>query len=443
VGVSYSSRPRRGGAGGRGHQVKKRAGILFFLLFLVGVSASLCRAQEWPLTQDDIKILLIGGAKPEKMIEMIKQRGVDFQMNPDLAKKFHDLGATDAVIEAIQHATVKRSASSASSAASAAPSAAASPEKTSEAAKASPAAAPAQSSASVQEKINSTLAEKAPMVDENGSVESDSPPETGTSTAAAASTTPAPAKAPVLTDPSPAEIQKIIQEFAAKEKLFKEARDRYAYHQINKVEELGPNDEVVGTFRQDWDILFDDSGKRVEQVTYAPVNTLKGLIMTEEDLNSMRSIQPFVLTSDDLPEYDIKYLGHVKVDYITTYVFHVRPKEMKKGKQYFDGIVWVDDRDLQIVKSEGKPVPEIRNKHGENLFPRFTTYRQQIDGKFWFPTYTMADDTLYFPGNPVHMKEVIRYTNYKQFKATSTIKVVSTVDDEKSKTPAKPNPPKP
>jgi len=178
----------------------------------------------------------------------------------------------------------------------------------------------------------------------------------------ATTATPEPSK--VLTDPSPDQVQRIIQEFAAKEKLFKQARDNYTYHQVNKVEELGPDNEVEGVYEQEWDILFDDSGKRIERVTYAPADTLKKIMITEEDITSMRNTQPFVLTTDELPEYEIKYLGHVKVDEITAYVFSVRPKEIVKGHQYFQGVVWVDDQDLQIVKSEGKPVPELRTKKG-------------------------------------------------------------------------------
>ncbi len=239
-----------------------------------------------------------------------------------------------------------------------------------------------------------------------------------------------------LTDPSPDQIQKIIQEFAAKEKLFKEARDNYTYHQINKVEELGPDNEIEGVYEQEWDILFDDSGKRIERVTYAPADTLKNIRLTEEDLTSFRNTQPFVLTTDELPEYEIKYLGHVKVDEITAYVFSIRPKEIQKGHQYFQGVVWVDDQDLQIVKSEGKPVPELHTKKGENLFPRFTTYREQIDGKYWFPTYTMADDTLYFSSGSVHIKEVLRYTDYKQFK--SKVRIVSATPTDQPNAPAIP-----
>src|SRR5207244_9779030 len=119
----------------------------------------------------------------------------------------------------------------------------------------------------------------------------------------------------------------------------------------------------------------------------------KQLLISPEDLNAFRNLQPFVLTVDELPDYELKYLGHVKVDELTAYVFSVRPKELKKGRQYFQGVVWVDDRDLQIVKSEGKNVPQHRSKHAENetLFPRLATYREQMDGKFCFPPHPIAD----------------------------------------------------
>ena len=184
----------------------------------------------------------------------------------------------------------------------------------------------------------------------------------------AAPAAPARASSPALKDPSPQEIQHIIQEFAAKEKVFREARNNYTYHQINKVQEFGPDNQIVGTFEEEWDILYDDSGKRIEKVTYAPVNSLKNLIMTKEDYEGFRNIQPFVFTTDELPEYEITYLGHVAVDEITAYVFRIRPKEIEKNKQYFQGEVWVDDHDLQIVKSNGKQVPQDKTHHGqENL----------------------------------------------------------------------------
>jgi len=332
------------------------------------------------------------------------------QMNPDLAQKFHDLGASEGLIDALQKAGNR-----VAEATSRAP--APSESKPNAPAEAAAAAANAPVAALAAPQV---AAEAKPV--------------------AAAPTT---ASAPGLKDPSPEEIQHIIREFAAKEKIFREARNNYTYHQINKVQELGPENEVVGTFEQEWDILYDDSGKRIERVTYAPTPSLRNLIVTQEDIESFRTIQPFVLSTDELPEYDVKYLGHVKVDEITAYVFSIRPKELQKGRVYFQGVVWVDDRDLQIVKTEGKTVPELKGKKGQNLFPRFTTWREQIDGKFWFPTYTLADDTLYFPnGPPVHMKEIVRYTDYKQFRSGVRILTVESIDKQKDTTtssPAAPN----
>ena len=434
------------------------------LLGIIGLLGLGTARAERPLSKDDVSLLLLGGSPGDKIIQMIQQRGVDFQMSPDLAKKFHDLGASDDLIEALQKIANKPAAVTPSvpPPASKPNSPEAIPEPATAEAKpnapetpaaapvpatpAAPAAPPPSSSEPVLH-VRKPAAPPAPAAASTpGPARASAQPSPSIVPAApAAAEKPAApsaetvASTPGLKDPSPEEIQRIIREFAAKEKVFRAARNNYTYHQINKVQELGPDNEVVGTYEQEWDILYDDSGKRIERVTYAPTATLKGLIVTQEDIENFRNIQPFVLTTDDLPEYDIKYLGHVKVDQIVAYVFSLRPKEIQKNRLYFQGVVWVDDRDLQIVKSEGKTVPELKGKKGQNLFPRFTTWREQIDGKFWFPTYTMADDTLYFPnGPPVHMKEIVRYNDYKQFKSGTRILNVESMD--KQKEPATPPP---
>ena len=213
--------------------------------------------------------------------------------------------------------------------------------------------------------------------------------------------------------------QEIIQKFAAKETEFKAARDAYTYRQTIKVET--PDDG--GTFEQTWDVLFDDQGRRVENVIFAPQSSLQLVSMSREDFEDIRNVLPFVLTTAEIPLYDISYAGRQQEDELTTYVFDVRPKQILQGKRYFDGRIWVDDHDFQIVKTKGRTVPEFRAsgpgkrvKAGqENLFPAFTTWREQIDGQYWFPTYTRADDTLHFSTGDVRIRETIKYTNYKRF----------------------------
>jgi hypothetical protein len=209
----------------------------------------------------------------------------------------------------------------------------------------------------------------------------------------------------------------IIKRFAAKEKEFKEARDQYTYRQTVKVQTLDGN-TVTGEYGEVFDVLFDDKGKRLENVVFAPQSTLEngGISMTKEDFDDIRNRLPFVLTSDEVPEYDILYVGQQQEDELRCYVFDIAPKTIEKNKRYFQGRVWVDDHDFQIVKSFGKTVPDIRKKKGEeNLFPKFTTWREQIDGQYWFPTYTKADDTLHFSLQSVHIREIVKYENYQRF----------------------------
>jgi len=226
--------------------------------------------------------------------------------------------------------------------------------------------------------------------------------------------------------PLPAD--EIIRKFADKEKEFKIARANYVYRQDIRVQTLNANDRVTGEWRQVWDITFDPSGKRVERVVLAPASTLQSISLTSQDLQDFREIQPFVLTSDDIGKYNVKYLGKEMVDEIDCYVFDVSPKTIEKNQRYFQGQIWVDDKDLQIVKTYGKSVPDIKTKDNENLFPRFETYREQIDGKYWFPTYTRAVDTLQFTGNAQKMREVIKYDNYKKFEADVRLTFGDAVD---------------
>ncbi len=204
----------------------------------------------------------------------------------------------------------------------------------------------------------------------------------------------------------------IIQRFAAKEKEFQQAREQYTYRQDVMVKT--PDDN--GEYHEVFDVIFDDKGKRIENVVFAPQSTLARISMSPEDVDDIRHRLPFVLTSDEIPEYQILYVGQQQEDELHTYVFDIAPKEIVGKKRYFQGRIWVDDRDFQIVKTFGKTVPDIRKKKGqENLFPKFTTWRQQIDGKYWFPTYTKADDTLHFSMQDVHIVEKVKYENYQRF----------------------------
>jgi hypothetical protein len=222
-------------------------------------------------------------------------------------------------------------------------------------------------------------------------------------------------------EPKGITVDEIIKRFSVKEKAFKEARDQYTYRQDVKVMTLD-GDTPDGTYQQVFDVTFDDKGHKVKNVVFAPQPTLQRIQMTEEDLDDIENRLPFVLTSDEIGEYDVLYVGQQKQDELSTYVFDVAPKQIVGKKRYFQGRIWVDDHDFQIVETYGKTVPDIKKKKGnENLFPKFTTWREQIDGQYWFPTYTRAEDTLEFSTGGIKIREIIKYTNYKRFGSKSRI----------------------
>lgn len=235
---------------------------------------------------------------------------------------------------------------------------------------------------------------------------------------------------PIDHKPLPADktADQIIKRMGEREAEFAEARNNYVFKQTVIVQTISDDTgKPDGEYRQVTDITFGEGGKREEHVVFAPQNTLERVIMSPSDFRDIEQRLPFILTTDQLPEYDLTYLGQQKVDELDTFVFDVKPKVLEKGKRYFQGKIWVDQQDLQIVVVSGLNVPQDTRRGHEDLSPPFTTYYQQIDGKYWFPTYTKAEGNLHFAAangalsQDVHLKTIVRYTDYKRFRATVTI----------------------
>jgi hypothetical protein len=264
------------------------------------------------------------------------------------------------------------------------------------------------------------------------------PPSYTPPAAAAPRTSTAPEKAPhttttessLSTDAPKVPVEQIIQKFGERELEFKKERDNYTYTQtfvIQTIDDYAGRPD--GEYRMTSDILFTPEGKRYEHVTDAPAPSLQRIQMSQQDFDDLEHVQPFVLTSEELPKYDVKYAGQQELDEVNTYVFDVGPKKIEKNQRYFQGRIWVDQQDMGIVKTDGKAVPDIK-KHGqENVFPRFETFRENIEGHFWFPTYTHSEDTLHFSNQEVRIRMTVRYENYKRF--GSTIKIGTPVEVKK------------
>jgi hypothetical protein len=237
----------------------------------------------------------------------------------------------------------------------------------------------------------------------------------------AASEAPKSSSSGISNQPPSIPVDQIVQRFAAREAEFKRERENYTYTQTFIIQTVDADGSPDGEYRMTSDVVFTPAGKRYEKVTFAPPPTLQRISLSEQDLDDLQHVQPFVLTTEELPKYDITYVGREQLDELNTYVFDVGPKRLEKNQRYFQGRIWVDGKDLEIVKTYGKAVPDIRTKNNENVFPRFETYRENIEGNYWFPTYTRSNDVLHFRTGDVQIRMTVRYANYKRYGVTVKI----------------------
>jgi hypothetical protein len=223
--------------------------------------------------------------------------------------------------------------------------------------------------------------------------------------------------------------EEIIRQFSAKETEFYEAWKQYTYHQVAELRVVSKNGMPVReTMTTISDIVFKDDGTREVQVKRRAGN-IHSIVYTMNDEEVINNLQPFALTEKELPLYNLAYQGKEKVDELNCYVFSVSPKSTKAKRLFFEGKIWVDDRDLQVVRTVGRPVPQ---KKGGEQFPAFETIRQMIDNRYWFPVWTHADSQLHFDPDTVHIEETITYSDYKRFASKTTVKF-ETPDTEEQK----------
>lgn len=218
-------------------------------------------------------------------------------------------------------------------------------------------------------------------------------------------------------DEPPPNLAKLV---AHRESESEAERNEYMYRQTVTLDELDDRGGTRGNYREMRDIIFSPKHERSEEMVGKPQVNLKFLILTDEDFRDIRDIQPLVLTEDRLWNYETKFRGEESMDDVDCWVLQVRPRQILEGQRFFDGMIWVDKKEYNIIRMEGQAVPQIRTTKTENLFPRFTTLRKPIDGKHWFPVYTYADDTLHFKTGPQRERLRISYSNYKRFGVDST-----------------------
>jgi hypothetical protein len=235
--------------------------------------------------------------------------------------------------------------------------------------------------------------------------------------------------------PAPPSIppEEIIKRFSEKEDQYIAARGAYTYKKTVRLEEFGPDGQLSGQLSLVVEAKPGADGKMYEKTIERPQSTLHYLEMGPEDFQSLARMPAYPLTTPQLAKYNLKYLGKELVDEINCYIFQVKPKTVERAHFYFDGIVWVDDVYLEVVKTYGKWVNDLGDMRSATMpFNIFETYREDVDGKYWMPNYMRSDDTLNLKNQNVQVRLVIKWTDYKPVSAASAAPVEPAV-------PPKPN----
>jgi hypothetical protein len=210
--------------------------------------------------------------------------------------------------------------------------------------------------------------------------------------------------------PPPMPEQEIVRKFAENEDVMKKAYDTYNFTLAIRIEELS---DPGGKLSVSGEVHTGPNSARYWRVAKQPESNLKQSNFSLEDVRTIANFPLFVLTAEEIGNYDFMYAGQDKLDELNTYVFQVKPKQLSRTRRFFEGVIWVDEHDLAIVKSYGKFVSELSGSGTKLPFTMFETYRENFQGKYWLPTYTNSDDFITQQNNDqLHLRLVIHSTDF-------------------------------
>jgi hypothetical protein len=210
------------------------------------------------------------------------------------------------------------------------------------------------------------------------------------------------------TEPPPIPAEEIVQKFVAKEDRYAEAFRTYTYNLTVRIVATGADSDASGEARLTTQIYSKADGERVGRLLGEPESTLKAFDFNRTDLLEFTSLPQFVLTSDQLFKYDITYVGKQKVDEIDAYAFHIKPKSVDRRERRFEGVVWVDDRDFEIIKTYGRFLTDVVS---QEPFQLFESYRELV-GDLRLPTYIRSDGEKKAGDAMIPLRLTLRFSDY-------------------------------
>jgi hypothetical protein len=199
-----------------------------------------------------------------------------------------------------------------------------------------------------------------------------------------------------------------------------EELNNYTFRRDVLIQTIDGKGRVSGEYHRVSDMLFDDSGMRIERGLHLSKPTLRRLTISPEYIEDFSGAQlkGFELAKRD--HYRIEPFMTDVIDGVAMRVYRITPLNINAERaaqaRVFYGFAWVDEKTGKIVKIKGCALPDDKQR-----YPVFETQRELVDGLHLFPARTIADNYLVFPSHRVHIRMLITYSNYKRF--SSRVKI--------------------
>lgn len=208
--------------------------------------------------------------------------------------------------------------------------------------------------------------------------------------------------------------EEIIRKFSQKEDQYMTARAGYGFRKTIRIDEFDREGKLVGQYLSASEQIRAANGRIVSKVIEHPENALHLVTLEPEEAKELDRIPPFPMNTSQLAKYDLKFIGDEQIDEILCYIFQVKPKGVDRTNAYFEGVIWVDSKYLEVVKTYGKWVNELGDiKIAKLPFTTFETYRENVDGKYWFPNYQRSDETVHLKDGDYPVRLVIKWSEFK------------------------------
>lgn len=193
--------------------------------------------------------------------------------------------------------------------------------------------------------------------------------------------------------PTPAS-KEIIERAIAREKAELEAIDQYSPIIETYIQEVRPDKELGTVPKSDFYFLgqadfhgrpkvhslLESEKKGTWMWTYNPAGFLQMIFIDRGDFDTLH--------------YRFEYFGRAFLGEVRCYVFDVKPAPKTRGAR-FVGRIWVEDRDMNIVRFNGRYTPAIHfsfKTFEDEYYLHFDSWRTNVKSGLWLPSYIFSQE---------------------------------------------------